>query len=181
MRGIFSLKQIKETLKSKKKVISLFFLVFLFVVVVMVGLNITAIQTYQARLRDEIRRQNLSTIKKGLETYIISTNNCPKTSNPVPHTYLPELIVEDGFLKGGVSVSSLEDVDDYFNKNMLDPKGNAYLIGINNGLIYIYTNEVEDKTQLQLNTKDEIKSIYEVINSNLCSNANYSSSIIDSF
>ncbi|GIW57389.1 MAG: hypothetical protein KatS3mg083_334 [Candidatus Dojkabacteria bacterium] len=51
-----------------------------------------------------------------IERFINETKNCPRTSTPVPNTYLPELVVDEnkGNPRGGVSIATLEEVAEDF-------------------------------------------------------------------
>lgn len=163
----------KKFLANKKKLYSLLFLISIIIIGLTLFINITTIQNYQAYLRDETRKKDLQNIKLGVEKYINTVNNCPKTSNPVPHTYLPNLILEDGYLKGGVPVFTLEDMNDFYDtKKAFDPKSNPYFIGIKDNYIYIYSVQPESYNFNQKSNESTIKNINVFIDAKLCSNTN---------
>lgn len=112
--------------------------------IILIFLNYSQIETYQIKFRNDERQRELKNISEGLKKYILVKNTCPTTSTPIPQTYLAELIIDsNNDPKGGVSIASLENIDDYFNKEEKDPSGNPYFAGIYNNLIYLYTNDYE--------------------------------------
>lgn len=162
----------KNFIKNKKKFYSLIFIIIFILIAITIIINISNIRNYQAYVREETRKKDLEYIKSGIEEYINKMNNCPRTSNPVPHTYLPQLILEDGYLKGGVPVFTLEDINNFINPNRtFDPKGTPYFIGIKDNLIYVYSNEMEIEIK-KFDQHDSIKNLNVSIDANLCLKTN---------
>lgn len=131
--------------------------------IILIIFNISLIEQLQIQYRNDIRVQNLQSIANGVEKFINEKNNCPRTSNPVPQTFLPELIFEtNDSPSGGVSVSSLEDINNYVDINMKDPGGSPYFIGITGNKIVFYTLDYE----VQGSAK---KAYFVSISTSLCS------------
>ncbi|BDQ04814.1 MAG: hypothetical protein KatS3mg084_0332 [Candidatus Dojkabacteria bacterium] len=106
--------------------------------------NFSLFETFQINYRNDIRRKDLDNIKSEIERFINETKNCPRTSTPLPNTYLPELLVDDkGNPRGGVSIATLEEADDFIDIHRKDPKGSPYLIGVMRNYIIIYTLDYE--------------------------------------
>lgn len=130
--------------------------------VVLVLLNISYIERYQIKYRNDIRARDIKVLAEGIKMYITEKNNCPMTSNPVPRTFLPELVFDgSGNPKGGVNISTLENMEDYIDLQKKDPSGGPYLIGTYGNKIYIYTNNFEVY-------KSNNQTIFELIETDLC-------------
>ena len=158
----------KEWVSADRLVVFIFFLLLLFIGT-LVYFNFYLVENLRLSMIDNQKRKNLEKIKLGIELYINSTNNCPKTSNPEPGTYLPALIVEDGYLKGGVSVLSLDESKKYLENYVSASDARGYLVGIMDNKIYIYTNEIKLPGKEDSNG---ITSLYTYIETSLCSVAN---------
>lgn len=106
--------------------------------------NSSLFEKFQINYRNDIRRKDLDYLKNGIEKFINETKNCPRTSTPVPNTYLSELVIdENNNPKGGVSIATLEEVGNFVDISKKDPKGSSYLIGVVRNNIIIYTLDYE--------------------------------------
>lgn len=130
--------------KNKSKILAFIFVSGIVGSIILIVLNISIIDRLQIEYRNKIRENDLNSISQGLEKFIKETNNCPRTNNPVPRTFLPELIFDESEgPRGGVSLSTLEEVESYIDIHKKDPKGTPYLIGVSRDLIIIYTLDYE--------------------------------------
>lgn len=111
--------------------------------IILVIFNLSQIENFQAKYRNEQRQKDIQSLVDGTKKYISAKNNCPRTSNPVPQTFLPELLFEGNSPKGGVSISTLEDMSDFINTNLRDPENAPYMVGTFGDKIYFYTNNYE--------------------------------------
>ncbi len=135
----------KDFFKSHRKIILRVIMgIIVLANVYLIFFNFSLFETFQINYRNELRRKDLDYLKNGIEKFINETKNCPRTSTPVPNTYLPELVIdENNNPKGGVSISTLEEVGDFVDISRKDPKGSSYLIGVVRNNIIIYTSDYE--------------------------------------
>lgn len=128
----------------KKRIIFIIISICLLGSILLIILNLSFFETSQIKYRNDIRKSEIKKITDGLKKYILDKNNCPRTSNPVPQAFLPELIFDgSNNPRGGVSISSLEDLQNYIDEGKKDPSGSPYLIGTFDNKIYVYTNSFE--------------------------------------
>jgi len=128
----------------KSKILIFIILISIIGSIVLILLNLSYIESYQIKYRNDIRTKDIKSISGGIKRYIAEKNNCPRTSNPVPQTFLPELVFDgSGNPKGGVNISTLEDMGSYIDSGKKDPSGSPYLVGTYDNKIYIYTNHFE--------------------------------------
>jgi hypothetical protein len=117
----------------------------------LVFFNLSQFQRYQLNKRNQQREKDVQTIISGLKNFITNNNNLPTTTNPDTKSFLPELLFVGSKPSGGVSVSTLESVQGYFDMNLKDPSGTAYLIGTFEDQIIVYTTRFE-----RLNESDDV-------------------------
>jgi hypothetical protein len=98
---------------------------------------------FQINRRNSDRKNQIDSILSGLKQYISTNNNLPTTSNPDVKSFLPELLFDGSNPYGGVSVSTLENVQEYFDSGLKDPSGDPYLIGTFEDQIIVYTSHLE--------------------------------------
>jgi hypothetical protein len=154
----------KEKLFKRKNFILLIGLFCILGSIVLIILNFSIIQNTQIQYRNQRRQADITEIADGIKKYITNSNNCPRINTPVPETFLPDLVFEgSNNPKGGVNISTLEDMETYIDLGKKEPNGGPYLIGTFENKIYIYTNNFE--------TLDSpTKAYFQIIETSLCSN-----------
>lgn len=146
----------------KTRTILIIILVCLIGSIILVIVNFSYFETSQIKYRNDIRKSDIHNTAEGIKKFISEKNNCPRTSNPVPEAFLPELIFDgSNNPKGGVSISTLEDVSNFIEENKKDPSGSPYLVGTFDNKIYIYTNSFEVY-------KSSNQTYFESIETSLC-------------
>jgi hypothetical protein len=127
----------------KSKTFLSFMLFCLFASVLLAVFNFSQFKKYQMNQRNQQRESDVEQILSGIKRYISTNNNLPTTSNPDTASFLPELLFVGSNPTGGVNVSTLENMQEYFNIGIKDPAGDPYLVGTYEDQVVVYTNRFE--------------------------------------
>lgn len=131
----------KKIIKSRLFAIIVVFC--LIVSTVLLVFNLSQFQKFQINRRNRDRKSQIDSILSGVKRYISANNNLPTTSNPDTKSFLPELLFDGSNPYGGVSVSTLENMQEYFDLSIKDPSGDPYLIGTYEDQVVTYTGLFE--------------------------------------
>lgn len=110
---------------------------------VLIVFNLSQFKRYQMNRRNQQRKHDVDLVISGIKKYIEANNNLPTTSNPDTKSFLPELLFSGSNPYGGVTISTLENMQEYFDLGMKDPSGDPYLVGTFEDQIIVYTNHFE--------------------------------------
>jgi hypothetical protein len=112
--------------------------------VILIVINLSQLQKYRISQRNNKRKEDIGLIIASIKTYLNNNdNNLPKTSNPDEDSLLPEIIFAENTPTGGVSVSTLENMEGYSNVKLTDPSGSPYYIGTSADEVIIYSETLE--------------------------------------
>lgn len=147
--------------KKTKKITYYVSILLLIASAILIFFNLSQIQGFQIKIRNDQRQKDVNEIASKVEKYIKEEKKCPTTSNPVPKSYLPELIFDKKIPRGGINVNTLEDMGKYLGNEKKDPEGNPYSLGIFEGEIIVYNSHVES-----INGPDTV--YFKTIDADLC-------------